>query len=68
MADFFWFVIYDFDLSKDEINVNQAIYLISNYMSTQLLAQKKVLGIAETDVVTFPAQAYVEKTQLEELF
>ncbi|MBD2438929.1 GUN4 domain-containing protein [Nostoc sp. FACHB-110] len=40
------------DFSQDEITLNQAICLISDYMSTQLLAQKKVLGIVETEVVT----------------
>lgn len=55
--------VYDFDLSKEEINVNQAIYLISNYMSTQLVAQKKVLGIVETDVVALPSQPSIATTE-----
>ncbi|HEY9802766.1 MAG TPA: GUN4 domain-containing protein [Leptolyngbyaceae cyanobacterium] len=55
--------VYNFDLSKEEINVNQAIYLISNYMSTQLVAQKKALGIVETDVVSLPSQPLIEKTE-----
>jgi hypothetical protein len=55
--------VYNIDLNKEEINVNQAIYLISNYMSTQLVAQKKVLGIVETDVVSLPFQPFIEKTE-----
>lgn len=58
--------VHDFDLSKDEITLNQAIYLISNYMSTQLVAQKKVLGIEETDIVSDYSQLFVEKTELAE--
>ncbi|MBN3911063.1 MAG: GUN4 domain-containing protein [Nostoc sp. NMS1] len=54
---------HDFDLSKDEITLNQAIYLISNYMSTQLVDQKKVLGIVETDIVS---SIFIEKTELAE--
>ncbi|MBN3941960.1 MAG: GUN4 domain-containing protein [Nostoc sp.] len=58
--------VHDFDLSKDEITLNQAIYLISNYMSTQLVAQKKVLGIEETDIVSSYSQDFIEKTELAE--
>lgn len=58
--------VLDFDLSKDEINLNQAICLISNYMSTQLVAQKKVLGIVETDVVYPYSQVFTETTELAE--
>lgn len=57
--------VHDFDLSKDEITLNRAIYLISNYMSTQLVAQKKVLGILETDIVS-SSQPFIEKTELAE--
>ncbi|MEH2123054.1 GUN4 domain-containing protein [Nostoc sp.] len=56
----------DFDFSKDEITLNQAIYLISNYMSTQLVAQKKVLGIEETDIVSDYSQFFIEKIELAE--
>jgi hypothetical protein len=55
--------VHDFDLTKNEITLNQAIHLISNYISTQLVAQKKVLGIVETDVV-FHSQLSLEKTEL----
>lgn len=55
--------IYNFDLSEEEINVNQAIYLISNYMSTQLCAQKKALGIVETDVISLTSPPFIEKTE-----
>ena len=58
--------VHEFDLSKDEITLNQAIYLISNYMSTQLVAQKKVLGIEETDIVSDDSQIFIEKTELAE--
>ncbi|MEH2355910.1 GUN4 domain-containing protein [Nostoc sp.] len=58
--------VHDFDFSKDEITLNQAIYLISNYMSTQLVAQKKVLGIEETDIVSDYSQLFIEKTELVE--
>lgn len=58
--------VHDFDFSKDEITLNQAIYLISNYMSTQLVAQKKVLGIEEADVVSSYSQLSIEKTELAE--
>ncbi|MBD2448706.1 GUN4 domain-containing protein [Nostoc sp. FACHB-152] len=54
--------VYDFDFSHNEINVNQTISLISNYMSTQLIAQKKVLGIVETDFVLLNFQP--EETEL----
>ncbi|MBE9208864.1 GUN4 domain-containing protein [Nostoc sp. LEGE 06077] len=57
----------NFDISKDEISVNQAICLISNYMSTQLVAQKKVLGIVETDIVNTKAQISLEKIELVEV-
>jgi len=58
--------VHDFDLSKDEITLNQAIYLISNYMSTQLVAQKKVLGIEETDIASSYSQLFIEKKELVE--
>ncbi|MEH2381373.1 MAG: GUN4 domain-containing protein [Nostoc sp.] len=58
--------VHDFDLSKDEITLNQAIYLISNYMSTQLVAQKKVLGIEETISVSDYSQLFIEKIELAE--
>ncbi|MEH2068935.1 MAG: GUN4 domain-containing protein [Nostoc sp.] len=57
--------VHDFDLTKEEITLNQAIDLISDYMSTQLLAQKIVLGIVETDIV-FDSQLSIEKTELAE--
>ncbi|MBC1258836.1 hypothetical protein GNE54_25825, partial [Trichormus variabilis V5] len=52
----------DSDFSQDDITANQAICLISNYMSTQLVAQKKVLGIVETDVVYSHAKIASEAT------
>ena len=58
------FQVNDFDLSKDKITLNQAIYLISNYMSNQLVAQKKVLGIEEIDIVSDYSQLFIEKTVL----
>lgn len=58
--------IHNFDLSKDEITVNQAISFISNYMSTQLVAQKKVLEIVETDIVIPHSQSSIEKKELAE--
>ncbi|MEH2435921.1 MAG: GUN4 domain-containing protein [Nostoc sp.] len=58
--------VHDFDLSKNEITLNQAIYLISNYMSTQLVAQKKVLGIEETDIASDYSQVFIEKTEFAE--
>ncbi|WP_066379768.1 MULTISPECIES: GUN4 domain-containing protein [unclassified Anabaena] len=42
----------NFDLINDGMTLDRAIYLISNYMSTQLVDQRKILGIAETDVVS----------------
>ncbi|GAX45451.1 GUN4-like protein [Tolypothrix sp. NIES-4075] len=54
---------HNFDFTKDDVTLNQAIDLISNYMSTQLVAQKKVLGIVEKDVV-FDSQLSIEKTEL----
>ncbi|MBE8992326.1 GUN4 domain-containing protein [Nostoc sp. LEGE 12450] len=57
---------HNFDFSKDEITLNQTIYLISNYMSTQLVAQKKVLGIEEADIVSSYPQLSIEKTELAE--
>ncbi|BCL33975.1 GUN4 domain-containing protein [Nostoc sp. MS1] len=54
------------DLTQDDLTVNQAIYLISNYMSTQLVAQKKILGIVETDTTPLSHQPYIEKVELEE--
>ncbi|MHC5744016.1 MAG: GUN4 domain-containing protein [Nostoc sp.] len=58
--------VHDFDLSKNEITLNQAIYLISNYMSTQLVAQKKVLGIEEADIVSHYPQPFIEEIELTE--
>ncbi|WP_334878517.1 GUN4 domain-containing protein [Nostoc sp.] len=58
--------VHDFDLSKNKITLNQAIYLISNYMSTQLVAQKKVLGIEEANIVSLYPQLSIEKTELAE--
>ncbi|WP_335077362.1 GUN4 domain-containing protein [Nostoc sp.] len=58
--------VYDFDFSKDEITLNQAIYIISNYMSTQLVDQQKVLGIDETDIVSDYSQLFIEKIELTE--
>ncbi|MGF2040263.1 MAG: GUN4 domain-containing protein [Nostoc sp. CmiVER01] len=57
---------HNFDLDKDEITLNQAIYLISNYMSTQLVDQKKVLGIEETDIVSPSPQLFIDKIELAE--
>ncbi|MEH1869073.1 MAG: GUN4 domain-containing protein [Nostoc sp.] len=58
--------VHNFDFSKDEITLNQAIYLISDYMSTQLVAQKKVLGIEEADIVSPSPQLSIEKIELAE--
>ncbi|MGF1939002.1 MAG: GUN4 domain-containing protein [Nostoc sp. ChiQUE02] len=58
--------VQDFYFSKEEITLNQAIYLISNYMSTQLVAQKKVLGIEETDIASDYSQLFIEKIELPE--
>ncbi|MEA5603225.1 GUN4 domain-containing protein [Nostoc sp. UHCC 0252] len=59
--------IYGFDFSKDEITLNQAIYLISNYISTQLVAQKKVLGIEEEKIdIVSSSQFFLEKAELTE--
>ncbi|MDZ8084013.1 MAG: GUN4 domain-containing protein [Nostoc sp. DedQUE12b] len=60
------FQVHNFDFSKNEITLNQAIYLISNYMSTQLVAQKKVLGIEEGDIVSPYAQLCIERIALAE--
>ncbi|MBE8967337.1 GUN4 domain-containing protein [Nostocales cyanobacterium LEGE 12452] len=57
--------VHDFDLIKDEITLNKTIDLICNYMSTQLVAQKKVLGIVETDII-FDSQLSIEKIELAE--
>ncbi|MBD2454627.1 GUN4 domain-containing protein [Nostoc sp. FACHB-87] len=59
--------VYDFNISQDEITVNQAICLISNYMSTQLIAQKKALGIVETDFIHTKAKIPIEKIELPEV-
>jgi GUN4-like len=39
------------ELSDDGIALDRAIYLISNYMSTSLVDQRKVLGIVEKEVI-----------------
>ncbi|MBU7585501.1 MAG: GUN4 domain-containing protein [Nostoc sp. TH1S01] len=57
--------VHDFHLAQEGITLNQAINLISNYLSTQLVAQKKVLGIVETDVV-FDSHLSIEKTEFAE--
>jgi hypothetical protein len=57
--------VHDYDLIKDEISVNQAISLISNYMSAQLVAQKKVLGILEKNVCFTTSPSYIEKIELD---
>ncbi|MCG6135467.1 MAG: GUN4 domain-containing protein [Nostoc sp. LLA-1] len=55
----------DFDLFKDETIVNQAISLISNYMSAQLVAQKKVLGILEENVCFTTSPISIKKIELD---
>ncbi|WP_322728710.1 GUN4 domain-containing protein [Nostoc sp. ChiQUE01b] len=57
----------NFELSNDGIALEQTIYLISNYISTQLVDQRKVLGILETDIVYTNSALSIEKTELLEL-
>ena len=52
--------------NNDGIALEQTIYLISNYISTQLVDQRKVLGIVETDVVSTNSVFSIEKTELLE--
>lgn len=56
----------NFELSNDGIALEQTIYLISNYISTQVVDQRKVLGILETDVVSTNSALSIEKTELLE--
>ncbi|MEH2374396.1 GUN4 domain-containing protein [Nostoc sp.] len=58
--------ITNFELNNDGIALEQTIYLISNYISTQLVDQRKVLGILETDVVSTNSALFIEKTELLE--
>ncbi|MFN6515787.1 MAG: GUN4 domain-containing protein [Nostoc sp. CreGUA01] len=58
--------ISNFELNNDGIALEQTIYLISNYISTQLVDQRKVLGILETDVVSTNSTLSIEKTKLLE--
>ncbi|MEH2279387.1 MAG: GUN4 domain-containing protein [Nostoc sp.] len=58
--------ISNFELNNDGIVLEQTIYLISNYISTQLVDQRKVLGILETDVVSKNSALSIEKTELLE--
>ncbi len=56
-----------FEFSDDKITLERAIYLIFNYLSNQLLAQRRVLGIAEANFVFSNPLVSVEKTQLVEV-
>ncbi|WP_366838414.1 GUN4 domain-containing protein [Nostoc sp. LPT] len=56
----------NFELSDDGIALEQTIYLISNYISTQLVAQRKVLGILETDFLSINSALSIEKRELVE--
>ncbi|MBD2496632.1 GUN4 domain-containing protein [Nostoc sp. FACHB-280] len=58
---------YDFNINHDEITVNQAICLISNYMSTQLVAQKEALGIVEIERIDTRAEIPIAKIDLPEV-
>ncbi|MFN6565583.1 MAG: GUN4 domain-containing protein [Nostoc sp. ChiSLP01] len=58
--------IINFDLNNDGIALEQTIYLISNYISTQLVDQRKVLGILEADIVSTSSAFSLEKTELVE--
>ena len=56
----------NFEFSNDGIALEQTIYLISNYISTQLVNQRKVLGILETDVASTKSALSIKKTELLE--
>ncbi|MCC5614100.1 GUN4 domain-containing protein [Nostoc sp. CHAB 5836] len=56
--------IHNLDCSDDNIPLNQAIYLISNYMSTQLVDQRKVLGTEENKIIYKNSTLSLEKTEL----
>ncbi|MEH2335617.1 GUN4 domain-containing protein [Nostoc sp.] len=58
--------ITNLELNNNGIALEQTIYLISNYISTQLVDQRKVLGILETDVVSTNPALFIEKTELLE--
>lgn len=59
--------ISNLELNNDGIALEQTIYLISNYISTQLVDQRKVLGILETDIVSTNSALTIEKTELLEV-
>lgn len=58
------FPVINWDLSDDCIALDRAVYLISNYMSTSLVDQRKVLGIVETEVVATNEAIFLEQTDL----
>jgi hypothetical protein len=58
------FPVINWELSDDCIALDRAVYLISNYMSTSLVDQRKVLGIVETEVVATNEAIFLEQTDL----
>ncbi|MEH2058010.1 MAG: GUN4 domain-containing protein [Nostoc sp.] len=56
--------INNFDLSENGVFLDKGIDLISNYISKQLSEQRKVLGIAEVNIVSRAPLSAVEETGL----
>lgn len=54
----------NFELSDDKINLDRAIYLTFNYLSNQLVAQRKVLGIPEANIVSHKPRVSIKTTQI----
>ncbi len=53
-----------FELSNDKITLERAIYLTFNYLSSELVAQRKVLGKTEANFVYNKSLVSVKKTPI----
>ncbi|MBW4616145.1 MAG: GUN4 domain-containing protein [Desmonostoc vinosum HA7617-LM4] len=59
--------IHKFDLNDHSISLDQGIDLISNYISQQLVDQRRLLGIADVNLGSITPLVFVEETGLMEL-
>jgi hypothetical protein len=57
---------YNFNLSEDVMTLDKVIELMSNYTFTQLVEQRKLLGIEE-NFISINSIPYSEKIELEEI-
>ncbi|MEH2135786.1 GUN4 domain-containing protein [Nostoc sp.] len=59
--------INNFDLSENDVFLNKGIDLISNYISSELTDQRRLLGITEVNFVSTAPLSSVQETGLMEL-